>query len=741
MTTREADIREALGYVPARDRETWVRMGMAVKAELGDPGFELWNEWSQADESYREPDARAVWRGFRESGKIGVGTLFHEAKSRGWRRQNGSAPLSPSPAELAARDARRRRAEAEEASRRSDAAAKALAIYKASAPARSDHPYLERKRVLPVPTLRELPVADLTRLVGYEAKAGDDVLTGRVLIAPVRIGDGLSSLEFIDEGGRKSALAGGAKAGGFWSAQPLPDGDGEGETLYLAEGVATALSVRSSTESATFAALSAGNLLRAAEALRSRYRKAAIVVCADVGAGNEKAHAAARAVHGLVATPDFGAGRPDGAKDFNDLAQHLGEEAVKTALQRHTLPDAPEYSPAHKNAAQADSGPCAVVRRLSDVQAKPIRWLWPGRLARGKVSMIAGHPGLGKSQLTAALAAVVTTGGAWPVDRTACERGSVLLLNAEDDAADTIRPRLEAAGADLTCCEIVDAVVDGYSPDGSTSTRGFSLKSDLKVLDALLEQRPDAALVVIDPITAYLSGVDSHVNADVRAVLAPLGELAAKHGVAIVCVSHLNKGGPSRGAAGEAQLRVSGSLAFVAAARAAFIVVRDQDEPSRRLFLPAKNNIGKDESGLAFRVESHVLDSRIETSRVMWEPALVAISADEAMAPPPDDDDRSMTDEAVELLHALLESGRMLSREVKAKAKEAGITDKALRNARSRLNVETFREGFGADTKTFWRLPSGSLVPSEPTHAHTQRKAPMGKKGTNGAAGEVEEIY
>jgi len=103
-----------------------------------------------------------------------------------------------------------------------------------------------------------------------------------------------------------------------------------------------------------------------------------------------------------------------------------------------------------------------VVRRLSEIQTKPIRWLWPGRIARGKVSMIAGHPGLGKSQVTAALAAVVTTGGKWPVDISACEVGSVILLNAEDDAADTIRPRLEAAGADVSRIEIVEAVTEGF---------------------------------------------------------------------------------------------------------------------------------------------------------------------------------------------------------------------------------------------------------------------------------------
>jgi len=387
-------------------------------------------------------------------------------------------------------------------------------------------------------------------------------------------------------------------------------------------------------------------------------------------------------------------------------------------------------------AAHGALAPQAIVRRLSEIEAQPIRWLWPGRIARGKVSMIAGHPGLGKSQLTAALAAVVTTGGNWPVDRSRCELGSVILLNAEDDAADTIRPRLEAAGADLERCEMLDAVQDGFNADGSKAQRSFSLKTDLRVLEEMLSSRPDAALVIVDPITAYLSGVDTHVNADVRAIFAPLGELAAKHAVAIVCVSHLNKGGPAKGGAGEALLRVSGSLAFVAAARAAFIVVRDQENPARRLFLPAKNNVGKDETGLAFSVDTHVLPSGIETSRVMWEAAPVAVSADEAMAAPPDEEERSMTDEAVDFLREAVSTGRVSAAELKRMGRDQGLSEKALRSARVKLGLEVVREGFGSDLKSYWRFPAGTFdnrpfVPSDPSFAHTCHRAQMDPEGTN----------
>ncbi|MGH8470733.1 MAG: AAA family ATPase [Gammaproteobacteria bacterium] len=206
-------------------------------------------------------------------------------------------------------------------------------------------------------------------------------------------------------------------------------------------------------------------------------------------------------------------------------------------------------------------------RRVSDIEAKPIRWLWPGRIARGKVTVLAGHPGLGKGQAAVSLAAVVTTGGIWPVDRTLCERGSVIILSAEDDPADTIRPRLEAAGADLNRCWIAGAVHEP-SKDGDPVARSFNLAKDIERLGDLARRLGDAALIDIDPITAYLGGIDSHKNADVRGL--PLAAMAAERDAAIVCVSHLTKAGGT-----EALLRVMGSLGFVAAARSAYLIAKD----------------------------------------------------------------------------------------------------------------------------------------------------------------------
>lgn len=334
-------------------------------------------------------------------------------------------------------------------------------------------------------------------------------------------------------------------------------------------------------------------------------------------------------------------------------------------------------------------------RRMSDVQPKPVNWLWPGRIARGKVTMIAGHPGLGKSQLTANMAAVVTTGGMWPADKTQCEQGNVILFSAEDDAADTIRPRLEAAGADLDRVFILDTVIE----DSGSRQRSFNLASDLCRLGEMISHIGNVALIVIDPITAYIGGTDSHKNADMRALLSPLGELAAKHCAAVVCISHLNKGG-----GGEALMRVAGSLAFVAAARAAWAVVKDQNNPERRFFLPLKNNVGNDQTGLCFRIVSHELPGGIETSRVLWEEETVTVSADQAMAPLQEPAERSALGEAKEFLVNILKDGPVSVRQIRSDAEDAGYAWRTLQRAKDSLGISATKGGMKNGWS--WSLPS-----------------------------------
>jgi putative DNA primase/helicase len=585
---------------------------------------------------------------------------------------------------------RKRRAEEEE--RKADARKKAAAIWQEAALAQDDHPYLRAKGV---------------KAHGLRAH-------GVSLTIPMRDGMEVHSLQLIACNGDKKFLTGGRVSGCYFLIGK-PTG-----VLCIAEGYATGASVHEATGHSVAVAFNAGNLMPVAKALLQRFPHVRLIICADDDAGTKgnpglsMSREAAKAVGGYLAVPDFGAGRLKDATDFNDLHRHAGLDAVRACVERAA------------KVATDDAAPL-IFRRLSDVQAQPIHWLWPGRFARGKVSMIAGNPGLGKSQVTANLAAIVTTGGQWPVDGGTSKFGSVIFLSAEDDAADTIKPRLEAAGADTTRCYILDAVRD-LDATGEARVRSFNLQCDIDRLAALLEDISDVALVVIDPISAYLGGTDSHKNADVRAVLAPLAELAARHAVAVVCVSHLNKAGGN-----EALMRVTGSMAFVAAARAAYVVARDKHDPLRRLFLPLKNNVGSDQVGLAFKVEPFDLEGGIQTSRVMWDAEAVTVSADEAMRPMESDDERDQQDEVADWLQDLLSLGRMKSHEVRTKATRAGIAWRTVQRAAKKVGVAMKREGFGPDMVSFWWLPT--VAPSRASRASAETAAQMDEFG---ASGEIE---
>lgn len=362
----------------------------------------------------------------------------------------------------------------------------------------------------------------------------------------------------------------------------------------------------------------------------------------------------------------------------------------------------------------------AVTTRLADIAPQPISWLWPGRVALGKLTLIAGDPGLGKSLLTATMAATVSKGYIWPLTNTASPIGSVVLLSAEDDPADTIRPRLDAAEADCTRIHVLQAIRDTDSA-GLPIERAFSLKRDIAALEELLLSLPDCHLIVIDPISAYLEGADSHNNTDVRGLLAPLAKLASGHNVAIVLVQHLNKS-----SGGSAMYRAMGSVAFVAAARAAYIVTKDQNDPERRLVMPTKNNLAKDSTGLAYSVRT----AENGAPMIAWEMEPVTITADEALTPVPSDEEKSGTDWATSILEGLLSKGSMLVSEIKEETKAAGITEKMLRRAREKLGLKTHKSDF-----------KGGWVWSLPGHEDAQEyeEAPFGNEGILGEEGHLRD--
>lgn len=348
----------------------------------------------------------------------------------------------------------------------------------------------------------------------------------------------------------------------------------------------------------------------------------------------------------------------------------------------------------------ADMGLVSI--RVSDVEAKAIVWLWDQRLACGKFSIITGNPGLGKSQITASLTAVVTTGGRWPVTRDQAPKGSVLILSAEDDPEDTIRPRLEAAGAALESVHLLQAVMAPSETSGSVR-RGFNLSMDIPKLVVRMREIGDVRLVIIDPISAYFGNTDSHKNAEVRTLLLPLQQAAQEMGAAIIGVSHLTK---SEGM--DVLLRTQGSVGIVAAARAVFGVGKDKDDPGKRYFMPLKNNLATDMNGFSYHIEEYCLagsDPLIRTSRVMWDNELVTKNADEVFTNP-DKEQRSAVDEAEDFLRDALSLGWMRTLDLQAQARKAGISWISVKRAQTKLHIKPTRHGGLASGGGWgWEMP------------------------------------
>jgi len=356
--------------------------------------------------------------------------------------------------------------------------------------------------------------------------------------------------------------------------------------------------------------------------------------------------------------------------------------------------------------------------RLSDVPSTDVDWLWPSRIPRGHVTLLVSDPGAGKSLLALDIAARVSTGRPWPddgdksqdsSDKSQLEKwdagsrlstldsrlpGSVLLLTLEDHINDTVRPRLEALGAD---CSRILAMSHVPGDDFYHTPHSFALNRDLCRLAALIRALRDCRLVILDPITAFLGDTSDQCNTDVWKLLSSLARLAHNLQFAVLAISHLRK------KEGAAIHRAMGSLAFIASARTAWAIAKDPADANTRLLLPLKNNLAPGAKGLAFTIESP------EAGRapiIRWLPDTIDARADAVLAPSrhrgrPDDERRY----AINWLRAHLAAGPSPARVVRKDADAHGIGYTTLRRAFRDLRGQAVRHGDLSSGHWKWKLP------------------------------------
>jgi archaellum biogenesis ATPase FlaH len=328
-----------------------------------------------------------------------------------------------------------------------------------------------------------------------------------------------------------------------------------------------------------------------------------------------------------------------------------------------------------------------ILECAKDILPEPVSWLWPRCIPLGKLTVFAGDPGLGKSAVSLDVVACVTANRKFP-DGTLPHSGEAIILSAEDDPADTLRPRLDAAGADIERVHILRAVRT-VDPLGQATERGFNLTTDLSRLREALRSLPGVRLIVIDPLSAYLGNTDTHRTAAMRGVLAPVAKLASDYNVAILGIDHLNKSEK------KPIYRVSGSIATVAAARVAWVFAKDKDDDSRRLMLPIKNNLSEDQQGFAYRIAGAEVPSEkhgpIPTLRVAWEQEHVKMNVDEVLSEMAQKDDSALA-EAVDWVTATLTEPKP-SVDLEVQAEQDGLSWSTVKRAKQELHLKPYKEG------------------------------------------------
>jgi putative DNA primase/helicase len=336
------------------------------------------------------------------------------------------------------------------------------------------------------------------------------------------------------------------------------------------------------------------------------------------------------------------------------------------------------------------------IRCGADIKPLPITWLWPGWVPAGKLTILAGAAGTGKTTLALALAAVLTAGGRWP-DGTQCKaHGNVLIWSSEDVADDTLVPRLIASGADLARCHFIE----GIAQDGESVP--FDPSQDIPDLRRAAEAIGGVSLLLIDPIVSAVAG-DMHRANDVRRSLQAVVDFADTHGCAVIGITHFAKGG-----AGKApQDRVIGSQAFGALARMVLVTAKEEGS-NRRVMARAKSNIAPDDGGVAYSLELVTIAGGIEATHAVWEGAIEG-TAREILGDVEHDDSSEDGDARQDLERMLIDTltdagGRMAAKLLQAEIRDAGHSWDAAKRIKKSLGIEAVKLSMGGAWA--WCLPN-----------------------------------